>query len=116
MNRIETRTDAFRQNIERAYNNDDRNNSNLEDGINSYVTNFENAADTLKNNFARRSSTNTDVQEVLNRANYINSFMRNNQTTVTAQNQWNLIRTDLDTLANYYSVSWNWNNPTNRNN
>lgn len=112
LNRIETRTDAFRQNIERAYSNDDRNNQYRENGINSYITDFASAAGSLKNNFASRNSTSTDVQEVLNRANYINSFMRDNQTTRATQNQWNLIRTDLNTLANYYRVSWNWNNPT----
>jgi len=33
---------------------------------------------------------------------------------MTIQNQWNLIRTDLNTLANYYRISWNWNSmPTN---
>src|SRR5687767_9837246 len=112
LNRIETRTDAFRQNIERAYNNDDRNNSNLEDGINSSVTNFENATDALKSSFAERRSTTEDVREVLSRAAHINGFMRDNPVTRATQNQWNLIRNDLNTLANYYSVSWNWNNPT----
>jgi hypothetical protein len=40
--------------------------------------------------------------------------MRNNRGDSRAQNQWNLVRSDLDTLAGYYRVSWNWNNvPTN---
>ena len=116
LNRIETRTDAFRQNIERAFASDDRNNQYLEDEINSSVTKFENAADTLKNNFTERRSTTEDVSEVLNRAAQINSFMRDNTVTRATQNQWSLIRNDLNTLANYYSVSWNWNNPTYPNN
>lgn len=110
LNRIETTTDAFRQNIERAFNNNNQNNSDREDGINSYVADFERATDALKSNFAQRNSTTDDVEEVLNRAAYINSFMRDNRATTATQNQWKLIRTDLNTLANYYSVSWDWNN------
>jgi hypothetical protein len=80
------------------------------------VNNFENATDKLKSSFAERRSTTGDVQEVLSRAAQINSFMRDNPVTRATQNQWNLIRNDLNTLANYYSVSWNWNNPTYPNN
>jgi len=116
LNRIETRTDAFQTNIERVYKNSNQNDLYREDGINSYISNFENATDELKNNFAMRNSTTADVQEVLERAVYINDFMRDNRVTTAAQNQWRLIRTDLNTLANYYRVSWNWNNYQNPNN
>lgn len=110
LNRIETGTGAFRQNIERAYENDDRNSQFLGKGINSYVADFENATKALKTNLAERDSTSADVEEVLNRADYINGFMRDNQVTRATQNQWKSIRTDLNTLANYYRVRWNWNN------
>jgi hypothetical protein len=116
LNRIETRTNAFRQSIERAFYNQNQDDYNNENGIDSYMTDFENATGELKSNFAERDSTTGDVREVLNRAAYINSFMRDNKATRATQNQWNLIRTDLNTLANYYSVSWNWNNPQNTNN
>lgn len=106
LNRIETRTDAFRNEIERSidYRNDDR-----EDSINRMISNFENATDDLKNNFSARRSTANDVQEVLNRAAQVNTFMLNNRMSATAENQWNQIRTDLNTLANYYRVRPNWN-------
>lgn len=116
LNRIETRTDAFRRNIESASNNNNQNASYRNDGINSYITGFENATKRLKSNFAERRSTTADVQEVLNRASGINNYVRDNRLARATQNQWNLIRTDLNTLANYYSVSWDWNNPTYPNN
>jgi hypothetical protein len=123
LNRIETRTAAFRQSIERnVYNDNNRNNSNDRNNtyrrneINSSVSNFEDSIRQLKTNFAARRSTSAEVQETLNRAVSINNFIRDNRGTTTTQNQWNFIRSDLNTLANYYSVSWNWDNPQYPNN
>ena len=107
INRLETSTDSFRRQIERVYgyrNND----SQLKEQIISYVNDFENSTDNLKNNFASRRSTTGDAEEVLNRAALIENFMRNNRSAARAQTQWNALRTDLDTLASYYRVSWNW--------
>lgn len=116
ISQLETKTNTFQQSIKRGLNNSNIDGSNREDNINSYVDNFENATNSLKNNFNNRRSTTNDVQEVLNRANFINSLMNNNnQFSRTSQTQWNSIRTDLNTLANYYRVSWNWNNQNNQN-
>ncbi|MBK7705585.1 MAG: hypothetical protein IPJ30_07335 [Acidobacteria bacterium] len=114
LNRIETRTDTFRRTIANALDNSNINNTRREDRIDTYINDFENATDSLKRNFSGNRSTTDDVQEVLNRAANIDRFMGNNQITRTAQNQWKLIRTDLSTLANYYRVSWNWNNTRNQ--
>ena len=113
LNRLETRTDAFRREIDRSLDNSRVDGSRYEENVAEFVTNFENATDQLRNNFASRNSTVADVQEVLDRAVFINDFMRNNRVSVQAQNQWNLIRTDLNTLSNYYNVNWTWNSRTN---
>ncbi len=113
LNRIETRSDTFRREIDRSLDNSRRDGSRSEDNINEYIANFETATDRLKSDFASRNSTADEVQEVLNRALFINEFMRNNRVSVQAQNQWNFIRTDLNTLANYYRVNWTWNGRTN---
>ncbi|HRH43698.1 MAG TPA: hypothetical protein PKY82_18855 [Pyrinomonadaceae bacterium] len=115
INRIETKTNTFRQSIDRSLDNSNINGTNREDNINSFVENFENSTNSLKDNFNVNRSTNNDVQEVLNRAVLINRFMQNNSLNRTTQNQWKSIRTDLNTLANYYRVSWNWNNQNNQN-
>jgi hypothetical protein len=112
LNRVATRTDSFRQQVERINNN----NSQIKEDLTTSVDDFGNATDNLRNNFTSRNSTKEDVQDVLNRASYINNLLQNNRVNITVQNQWNLIRTDLNSLANYYRVSWNWNttpnNPT----
>lgn len=116
INRIETRTDTYRREFERVFDNNRNNSTQLREEVTSLVNDFENSTDELKNNFTSRTSSEKDVREVLNRAALINTFMRNNRVSTAAQTQWNLIRTDLNTLANYYRVSWNWNTiPTDTN-
>lgn len=107
---IESRTNNFKRQIGRNLNNSSIDGTNREDSINTMVSNFETATNRLKNNFASRRSTSNDVQEVLNRAISINSFVANNRLSNPAENSWNQIRTDLNTLAGYYRVSSNWNN------
>lgn len=109
LNRIEIRTNTFKNQIDRSLDNSNIDGTQQEDNINTIVANFETATNTLRDNFSSRRSTGYDVEQVLQRAAFLNSFMRNNRMSVQAQNTWNLIRTDLNTLAGYYRVTTNWN-------
>ncbi len=62
----------------------------------------------MKQKFDARESVAADVENVLMKANAINGFLRDYQLNRNVQNQWDNLRTDLNTLSNYYSVSWNW--------
>jgi hypothetical protein len=84
-----------------------------EDSISTMIADFERATDDLKNNFASRRSTARDVEEVLSRGVAVDRFMRNSRASTTAKSQWNLIRSDLNTLALYYRVQADWNATTN---
>jgi hypothetical protein len=107
--RIETRTDAYRREVNSALDRSVLNNTRSEDSIVAYINEFETATDKLRGNFISRRSASADVEEVLNRAYYIDGFMRDYRLTTAAESQWRLIRGDLDTLSTYYNVSWNWN-------
>jgi hypothetical protein len=109
LTRLETRTDAYKREINLALDRSVLNDTRSENAIVSYVTEFENATDNLRRNFDARRSTSADVEEVLNRAYYIDGFMRDYRFTPVAETQWRAIRTDLDTLSGYYNVSWQWN-------
>lgn len=109
-NSIESETDNFKRQISRNLNNSNIDGTNREDSINTMVSNFESATNRLTDNFSSRRSTTNDVQEVLNRAVPINTFVANNNLSNQAETSWNQIRTDLNTLAGYYRVSSNWNN------
>lgn len=109
LTRLETNTDIYRRQVVSEFDRSALNNTKSEDSAVSYVTDFENAVDRLKQNFESRRSATTDVDEVLNRAYYIDSFMRDYRFSTTTQSQWTAIRRDLDTLTNYYNATWNWN-------
>jgi hypothetical protein len=109
ISRLETRTDTYKREVTVALDRSVLNNTRSRDSIVGYITDFENATDRLKQNFDARRSTSADVEEVLNRAYFIDGFMRDYRLTARAENEWKLVRTDLDALTNYYNVSWNWN-------
>jgi hypothetical protein len=108
ISRIETGTDTFRRQVDRNLDRSTMNGTRTEDTLTSYVTDFENATDSLRRRFDSRASTTADVQEVLNRASVIENFVRDNRLSTNAQRQWTLVKTDLDTLANYYNIRWDW--------
>lgn len=111
LTRIENRTNTFKDQIDRALDNSNIDGTGQEDSINTIISNFETSTDRLRNNFSSNRSSANDVQDVLQRAAFINSFMRSNRLSTSVQNTWTLIRTDLNTLAGYYRVSANWNAP-----
>lgn len=111
LNRIEQRTDTFKRNLDTALDRSRLDGTDTEDMINGYVEDFENATDQLRDKFDARNSVSADVEDVLNRAAFINGFMQRNRLNSTVQSSWIAIRSDLNTLARYYTVSWNWNNP-----
>lgn len=106
--RIDNRAARFRTSISSALNDSRYNGGNREDRINNLVQNFDTAAARLRSNFNSRQSTTADVQEVLNTAARIDRFMQRNQLDQRAEDDWAQLRTDLNTLASYYNVSWNW--------
>nr|MBA3241409.1 hypothetical protein [Acidobacteriota bacterium] len=107
--RIENRTDRFRASVDTALDRSRYDGTRAENNINSFIRDFENATDTLRDRFNSRNSATGDVEGVLQRAAYIDEFMRRNNLTRRAENDWLLLRTDLNELASAYNVAWNWN-------
>lgn len=110
LNRIQVETNDFRQQADRGLDRSSINGTRSEDSINSYVNDFEKAVNTLRSDFNARRDVAADVQDVLNRAGVIQNILRDYRLTPGAQRSWNLLKTDLSTLATYYNVNWNWNN------
>lgn len=108
LNRIETRTDAFQLEVQRNFTADSRT-TNREDRILDLISDFENSTDTLKVRVNSRQTLVGEVNDVFDRANRINNFVQRNRLSTRAESQWTGIRSDLNTLARYYRISWNWN-------
>jgi hypothetical protein len=66
----------------------------------------------LRDRFNSRQSVSSDVQNVLDRAAFIDGFMRRNRLSGQVNSDWASLRTDLNQLASIYSVTWNWNTQT----
>lgn len=113
---LERDSDVFRRTMTDALDRSSWNATRTEDEIQSYVNDFENATDNLKRNFEDRRSVGADVTEVLNRAANIDRFLQQYRFNATVTNNWTRVRNNLNTLASYYNVSWNWNqrHPDNR--
>lgn len=108
LNRIETRTDNYKRQLNRALDRSRLDGTESEDMILEYITNFENATDALKQKFDANESVDADVSDVLTRASYINLFMSRNALNSSVQRYWSYVRSDLNTLARYYGITEDW--------
>src|SRR6185369_11235094 len=73
---------------------------------------FELAIKQFRDQFTRRLAVATDVESILQKASPINSFITQNNLNLRVKNDWTSVRTDLNTLASAYGVSWQWNQLT----
>lgn len=111
LNRIETESKTYRKGLDSALDRSRFNNTNREDNINEFVSNFEDSTNQLRKSFDGRTSVSADVSNVLVRAARIDDFMKRNlRRDYAAQRDWTTLRTDLNQLSNYYSLSYNLDN------
>jgi YmgG-like glycine-zipper protein len=54
--------------------------------------------------------TSSDARNVLERAAYLDRFISDRQLSYQTENNWSSLRTDLESLANAFSIAWNWSN------
>lgn len=108
INKIETETNHFRSDAQQDIDRSIWNGTRAEDSMDRLLNGFETATDRLRDNFNGRRSSASDVQEVLNRAAAVDRLMRNNNFSGHVERGWTEIRTDLDTLAGFYTVRYDW--------
>src|SRR5205814_3183784 len=69
---------------------------------------FQQAVAQLRDRLNRRQATDADVQLVLDRAARIDGFLQRHQALPTAESDWRLLRTDIESLASAYNIAFNW--------
>ena len=106
--RIDNKTGTFRNEVMRSINRTDIY-SNRDERIDNLLDRFTTATGAVRNAYDARRDASVEVRDLLERASAIDRFMARNTTNCRATTQWNSLRADLDTLAQYYNVSWNWN-------
>ena len=106
--RIQTRTDSLQRAVQNAA---DRNNYRVDD-INRMILDFKNAANQLDRRLGYRRGSTADAQTLLDRGAEIDTFFMNNRLGSGSRREWEAIRTDLDQLASYYSLTTRWGTGT----
>lgn len=109
LTQIETKTGVLKRQLTNATDRGRYDATKNTDNINAFVTELENSTARLKQRIEARQSTADDVNDLLTRASYVDRFMTRNQLSARAEGQWTSLKSDLNTLAGYYRVSWNWN-------
>jgi hypothetical protein len=56
-----------------------------------------------------RAAVVRDIQNILEKAAQVDGFMSRNRLTGPVQNDWALVRGDLNMLAKAYGMTWEWN-------
>lgn len=115
ISRLETNTDRFSRTVDSAFDRSRLNNTDLEDQVNALVDEFEFATDRLKDRTNDNVANTMDVNAVLRRGMYLDTFMQRSNLSPPAQRAWRLVRNDIDRLARVYGVTWTWELNTNRN-
>ena len=80
--------------------------------ISNFQAGFDLAIKQFRDQFTRRLAVGSDVEAVLQKASPINSFISQNTLNPRVKNDWASVRTNLNTLASAYSVTWQWNQLT----
>ncbi|MBD0371572.1 MAG: hypothetical protein ICV60_12100 [Pyrinomonadaceae bacterium] len=109
LNRIDNRTNQFRNSMDTALDRSRIDGTRREDNINQFIQDFDNAVESLRSRFESRTETTADVEAVLNIATRIDRFMQRNRLSTNARNDWVALRSDVNQLAAAYNITWNWN-------
>jgi hypothetical protein len=107
IDRLNTRSVTFSRNFRNDLN---RQNDRSADDMRNHLSEFESALVQLRNRVNSRQSQASDARDLLDHAAYLNSYVTGRQLSYQTENNWSLLRQDLDTLANAYNVAWNWSN------
>lgn len=113
VDRLITRANTFQREIDRNRYSWDTG-SNNDDRLSTMVSAFSNALSSLRTSLRTNDDAADELDGVLTRASRISIFVNRNRLNTRAQYQWTSIRSDVNTLAGYYNLSWNWNEPYNR--
>jgi hypothetical protein len=105
--RVETRSDEFKDAVDKALDRSRLDGTSREDNINEQVKELEKALDNLRSDFDRRDTwreTHNEVRSVLRQADEVGRIVRRNRFPGNIQRGWTALRADLNTLAGIYNL------------
>jgi hypothetical protein len=112
LQRLERSSTRFRNSLNLALVQKSVDQTQPQNDVSTFEHGFELAINQFRNQFTRRLAVATDVESILQKASPINSFITQNNLNPRVNKDWTAVRTDLNTLASAYGVSWQWNQLT----
>ena len=125
ISKLETSSNKFRGDFDRAMDRSRYNGTREEDQFNATVRDYENSLDRLRSRFNRNDSwweSRNDVSDMLRYAQPVNTMMNSISFRRDLERQWNAMRNDVNTLADTFDMpglnggGWNggpWNGGNN---
>jgi hypothetical protein len=112
LQRLELSSSRFRNSLNLALVQRSVDQTQPRNDISTFQSGFDLAIKQFRDQFTRRLAVASDVESILQKASPINSFITQNTLNPRVKNDWASVRTDLNTLASAYGVSWQWNQLT----
>jgi hypothetical protein len=109
LQRLERSASRFRNSLNLALVQGSVDQMRPQNDVSTFESGFDLAIKQFRDQFTRRLAVAADVESILQNASPINSFITQNTLNPQVKNDWTSVRTDLNTLANAYGVSWQWN-------
>ena len=106
-NRIDARAETFRLSFASAIDRSRIRGSRAADDINRSVDDFKQATSRLRDPGTDRRADATDVDDVLQSATIIDTFMTGNQLNSSVQRDWQDLRREVEELARVSGLTWN---------
>lgn len=112
LQRLERSSGRFRNSLNVALVQRSVDQTQPQNDISAFQSGFDLAIKQFRDQFTRRLAVASDVENILQYSSPINNFVTQNTLNPRVKNDWASVRTDLNTLANAYDVSWQWNQLT----
>ena len=107
---LEEGGDTFRVSVTEAFFRRPYDRTRTEGNMNDALRGLKKATDQVRIRFDARELVSADVQHLLDQAQPVDRFMRDNPLTEGARNDWSTLRANLGILANAYNVTPSWIN------
>jgi hypothetical protein len=112
LQRLERSSSRFRNSLNVALVQRSVDQTQPQNDISTFQSGLDLAIKQFRDQFTRRLAVASDVESILQKASPLNNFMNQNTLNPRVKNDWISVRTDLNTLANAYGVTWQWNQLT----
>jgi hypothetical protein len=108
VDRLNTRSATFSRTLRQDLYRTNTNDRYRLDEVRQQLSQFETALVQLRNRVNSRQASSSDAQNVLDHAAFLNNYVTDRQLSYQTENNWNMLKQDLDRLASAFNIAWNW--------